>query len=71
MIGDKNAQFGETSERTFNNLHIGKLSYPNGTQNFGLRATKNADANAIELAATPAELANEFRLIVKWLETML
>jgi hypothetical protein len=70
MFGDKNAGFGNKSERRFNNLTITKVSFPNGTHSFTITPSKGGDGATVEIAATPSELVLEFKAITAWLESM-
>jgi hypothetical protein len=51
---DKNAAYGDQSERRFNNLTITRVSFPNDTHAFTFRATKGGDGGAVEISATPS-----------------
>jgi hypothetical protein len=71
MISGKNAQWAETTEKTFGYLKITKVSFPNDTHSFTLRLAKSDDATSIEIAAALGEMVREFTLITRWLESLL
>jgi hypothetical protein len=71
MIGNKHAEWAETTEKTFGYLKITKVSFPNDTHNFTLQPAGRDDAPSIEIAAALGELVREFTLITRWLESLL
>jgi hypothetical protein len=71
MIGNKNAEWAETTEKSFGYLKITKVSFPNDTHSLTLQPAGRDDAQSIEISATPRQLLAELRRITEWLESLL
>ena len=62
---NKNAEWSETSEKSFSFLKLNRVSFPNNTHCFTLQAA-GSDEPGVEINAKPDELTRELMALAKW-----